>query len=69
MAFKKITTSRACDTEHTEMWAEISQDIPPQIWNVSFYRSELRQDLRHIRVRVSPKGLKPRAAPRSSGGQ
>ena len=62
---KKITTSRTIDTEATEAWAEISQDIPPQIWNVAFYRSELRQDLRHIRVSIIPKGIKPRAAPRS----
>lgn len=64
MKLKKITTSRACDTDHAEAWAEISQDIPPQIWNVAFYRSELRQDLRHIRVKIIPKGIHPRAAPR-----
>jgi hypothetical protein len=61
---RKITKSRACDTEPTEAWAEISEDIPPSIWDVSYYRENLRQDLRHIRVKIIPVGIKPRAAPR-----
>ena len=64
MGVKKITTSRACDTEHREAWAEISEDIPPQIWSIASYRDDLRQDLRHIRVKIIPKGIHPRAAPR-----
>lgn len=65
MGLKKITTSRACDAEPTVWWAEISEDIPPQIWAVGPYREHLRQDLRHIRVSVIPKGIRPRAAPKS----
>lgn len=63
--FKRINTSRTIDTEATEAWAEISQDIPPQIWNVAFYRDQLRKDLRHIRVSIIPKGIRPRAAPKA----
>lgn len=35
-------------------WAEISEDVPPQIWDTSSYRENLRQDLRHIRVMITP---------------
>jgi len=35
-------------------WAEISEDRPPEIWNIAWYRKDLRQDLRHIRVKIVP---------------
>lgn len=35
-------------------WAEISDDNPPEIWKISWWKSELRDDLRHIRVMVTP---------------
>lgn len=41
------------------MWAEISGDRPPQIWDVAFYREALRQDLRHVRVLVTPIQRRP----------
>lgn len=40
--------------EPVEMWAEVSEDSPPQIWDVAHYRENLRDDLRHIRVIVKP---------------
>lgn len=46
--------SKIKDVKTAKAWAEISEDIPPQIWNVAWYREHLRQDLRHIRVTVAP---------------
>lgn len=48
------------DIVPAKWWAEISEDAPPQIWGVSSYREVLRQDLRHIRVMVTPIMRKPR---------
>ena len=69
MKLKRITKSRARDTLPVKAWAEISEDIPPEIWNVSWDRDNLRQDLRHIRVNVIPVGIVPRAAPRRRTAQ
>lgn len=51
------------DIEPQKAWAEISEDVPPQIWAVGPYRDHLRQDLRHIRVMVTPIKPKPRKKP------
>lgn len=48
------------DIEPVKCWAEISEDVPPQIWAIRPYREHLRQDLRHIRVMVTPILLQPR---------
>jgi hypothetical protein len=46
----------------TRMWAAISEDAPPQIYEVAWHRINLdRQDLRHIRVSVVPDVKKPKA--------
>lgn len=42
-----------------KMWAEISKDRPPQIWDVAFYREALRPDLPHVRVLVTPIPRRP----------
>ena len=45
----------ATKTEPAKMYAAISEDVPPQIYEVGFYREHMeRQDLRHIRVMVTP---------------
>lgn len=45
----------ATHTVATTMWAAISEDVPPQIYEVGFHRKHMhRQDLRHIKVRVVP---------------
>ncbi len=45
----------ASRTRPTTMWAAISEDIPPEIYEVGFYREHMtRQDLRHIKVKVIP---------------
>jgi hypothetical protein len=48
------------DIEPAKRWAEISEDVPPQIWATSSYREHLRQDLRHIKVMIVPVKPKPR---------
>jgi hypothetical protein len=47
----------------TTAWAEISEDHQPEIWNVAWYRENLRQDLRHIRVRIVPVHQKVKRPP------
>jgi hypothetical protein len=45
----------ASRTVPTKAWAAISEDVPPQIYEVGWYQENLeRQDLRHIRVMVTP---------------
>jgi hypothetical protein len=51
------------EIEPVKFWAEISEDVPPSIWTVGPYREHLRQDLRHIRVMVTPIRPKPRKKP------
>lgn len=42
-------------TEPAKAWAAISEDVPPQIYEVGWRKEHLeRQDLRHIRVMVVP---------------
>jgi hypothetical protein len=48
------------DIEPAKRWAEISEDVPPQIWGTNYWREHLRQDLRHIRVMITPIKRKPR---------
>jgi hypothetical protein len=44
----------ASRTVPTKAWAAISEDVPPNIYEVAWYRENLRSDLRHIRVVVIP---------------
>ena len=53
---------RVLDVEPQFAWAELSEDIPPVIWDVAYYRENLRSDLRHIQVKIVP--VSTRAAPR-----
>lgn len=46
-------------TPITRAWAAISEDVPPNIYEVAFYREQLRGDLRHIRVSIVPDVRKP----------
>lgn len=55
-------TRAASRTVPTTAWAAISEDVPPNIWEVEWYKENLRQDLRHIRVRVIPDFKKKKAA-------
>lgn len=50
---------RLKDIEPVKMWAAISEDVPPQIWDLGHYRENIRDDLRHIRVMVTPIIRKP----------
>jgi len=60
------TRYRLRDIEPAKWWAEISEDVPPQIWACGPYREHLRQDLRHIRVTVMPVVRKPPKPRRAS---
>lgn len=52
-------------TVPTKAWAAISEDVPPQIYEVGFYKDDLkRQDLRHIPVMVMPDLRRRRKAKR-----
>jgi hypothetical protein len=42
------------DIMPAKRWAEISEDVPPEIWAIGPYREHLRQDLRHIKVMITP---------------
>jgi hypothetical protein len=44
----------ASQTVPTKAWAAISEDVPPNIYEVAWWREHLRRDLRHIRVVVIP---------------
>lgn len=55
-----MARSKIKGAEPAKRWAELSEDVPPQIWGVSSYREHLRQDLRHVRVIVTPVKRKPR---------
>lgn len=49
MSKSKLTVKSA------KAWAAISEDSPPEIWHVAWYKDQLeRQDLKHIRVMVVP---------------
>lgn len=47
-----MAAKRKTKIEAAKAWVSISYDDPPSIWEVSWYREHLRQDLRHRRVRV-----------------
>jgi hypothetical protein len=46
--------SRVKDVKPAKAWAAISEDVPPEIWGVHWYKSELQSNLRKIRVLVTP---------------
>lgn len=48
------SASKVKDVKPTNAWAEISEDVPPEIWRVHWYKDQLRADLRKIRVRIIP---------------
>lgn len=47
-------SSKLKDLKPTKAWAAVSEDVPPEIWAVEWYREHLQQNLRHIRVMVTP---------------
>jgi hypothetical protein len=51
-------TSKIKDVKPTKAWAAISDDVPPEIWGVHWYKSELQSNLRKIRVMITP--IKPK---------
>lgn len=53
--------SKIKDVKPVAMWAAISEDVPPQIWEVGFYKENMQSNLRKIRVVVAPKPRKKRA--------
>jgi hypothetical protein len=46
--------SKVKDVKAMKAWAAISEDVPPKIWDVHWYKSELQDNLRKIRVLVTP---------------
>lgn len=46
--------SKLKDVKPVRAWAEVSEDVPPEIWRVHWYKNQLRDDLRKIRVMVTP---------------
>ena len=46
--------SKVKDIKPCKAWAEISNDVPPEIWQVHWYKDQLRDDLRKIRVWIKP---------------
>ena len=44
----------ASETQPAKAWAAISEDAPPVIYDVAWWREHLRADLRHIRVMIVP---------------
>lgn len=54
--------SKLKDLKPTKAWAAVSEDVPPEIWQVEWYREHLQSNLRHIRVMVTPIARKPRKA-------
>lgn len=49
-----VRKSKIKGTKSVRMWAAVSADVPPQIWEVGFYKEQLQSNLRKIRVVVSP---------------
>lgn len=62
---KKRRAAPANQTVETTWWAAISEDVPPQIYEVGPWRENLRQDLRFIRVRLVPVVRKSKSKRRS----
>lgn len=56
-------TSKLKDLKPKRMWAAVSYDTPPEIWEVGFHRENLQQNLRHIRVTVMAGMPMPRKKP------
>ena len=51
---RDFPSSKLKDLKPAKMWAAISYDTPPEIWETAFYREHLQSNLRHIRVTVAP---------------
>jgi hypothetical protein len=60
MSRREFPSSKLKDLKPAKMWAAVSYDTPPEIWSTSFYRVHLQDNLRHIRVMVTPVLPKPR---------
>lgn len=60
---REYRTSKLKDLKPTTGWAAVSYDTPPEIWQVGWYREHLQQNLRHIRVTITPTLPKPRKKP------
>lgn len=52
--------SKLKDLKPVKAWAAVSEDVPPEIWAVEWYRQHLQDNLRHIRVMVTPIEKRPR---------
>lgn len=65
MSKREFPTSHLKDLKPKTMWAAVSYDTPPEIWEVGFYREHLQSNLRHIRVTVTP--IRKKQASRKAG--
>lgn len=63
----KYHAAPASKTRGCKAWAAISEDVPPEIYEVAFWRVSLRQDLRHMRVMVTPIIRKSKSLRRATG--
>ena len=52
--------SKLATLKPVKAWAAVSYDVPPQIWEVGWYKDQLQSNLRKIRVLVTPIRRKPR---------
>lgn len=57
-------TSLAHRVRPTTWWTAISDDVPPEIYDVGPYKEHLQSNLRTIRVRITPIRKKKREAGR-----
>jgi hypothetical protein len=60
MAKKSTSRPAAASAKPVMMWAAVSYDNPPEIWEVGWYKDKLQYNLRKIRVMVTPLPRKAR---------
>ena len=46
--------SKLKDLKPVKFWAAVSEDVPPEIWEVGYYKYQLQSNLRKVRVLVTP---------------
>jgi hypothetical protein len=51
---KKPKASTLSRINPPSAWIEVSDDEPPSVWRIAWYRSDLQNNLRHVRCRVVP---------------
>lgn len=59
MSRREYPTSKLKDLKPEKAWAAVSYDTPPEVWEVAWYRENLPDYLRHVRVMVTPILRKP----------